>query len=209
MKITKQNAINRIRGIINYALYLDWHTETGDKKAKEIADDFHKGEYGSRSGIFVQVDEAIEFIEYLLTNKEEMKITEETKVKDLIPEGYELDGNKAWKLDTDEEMCIPIKKKEVKDFNWYVKEYFNKIPHGLLPNNIGIKSDFIVGVYEVIPFEIKIGLLKFICDDINVRLNVKITVFEFISGQNPDVYYEEYVKIKSICPKEFLNSIFE
>jgi len=198
MKITKQNAINRIRGIINYALYLDWHTETGDKKAKEIADDFHKGEYGSRSGIFVQVDEAIEFIEYLLTNKEEMKITEETKVKDLIPEGYELDGNKAWKLDTDEEMCIPIKKKEVKDFNWYVKEYFNKIPHGLLPNNIGIKSDFIVGVYEVIPFEIKIGLLKFICDDINCSW------MRIVDGSDKDME-----PIMKICPKEFLNSIFE
>jgi len=139
-----------------------------------------------------------------------MKITEETQIKDLVPEGYKLDTNDISGLSFvqgREYFTVPIKKKEVKDFKWYAKEYLSiKTKEGFVegPYHINI-SDYSVGIYDRVPFEFKIGLLKFICDDLGFNMldyvhGLYVSRLENIAVTNA---------IKSICPPEFLNSIFK
>jgi hypothetical protein len=101
------------------------------------------------------------------------------------------------------EFWVPVK--EEKNFEWYVKEYHTKIHNG---NSVSIIHNLLIENYSNTPFEIKIGLLKFICDDCNCSytliinsLTMKGTGFEF-GG-------EGFSKVKSICPEEFLNSILQ
>lgn len=138
-----------------------------------------------------------------LKKPDKMKITEETKLKDLIPEGYELPEDWQYdfdfKIDLSSGIHIPIKKKEVKDFSWYFQKYL-QTPSGITLNElVTIKQDFVLGTYNAsIPFEVKIGLLKFICDDINLNWR---GVIEYDKGC--------IERISKICPKEFLDSIFK
>jgi len=55
----------RLRQAIEYAKYKAWENEAGDKKAQMIVNSFHSGEYGSKNGIWVQVNESIEALENL------------------------------------------------------------------------------------------------------------------------------------------------
>lgn len=129
-----------------------------------------------------------------------MKITEETKIKDLIPEWYELDIESKYEFyETEQKIRIPVRKKEVKDFKWYCEKYFNEITPCYNENDHGniIESDF-----DHVSFESKIGLLKFICDDLNYSW-LEITDMHLDNPKNPDS------KFTGICPPEFLNSIFK
>jgi hypothetical protein len=113
-----------------------------------------------------------------------------------IPDGYELDSggqNNPNIYDGKPVIFMWLKKVEEKNFNWYVEQY-NLIDKYFL--------DILTGRFAGIPFEIKIGLLKFICDEIQIDLLDYIT--SYISGERmPDQ------RIKNICPKEFLESIFK
>lgn len=139
-----------------------------------------------------------------LKKKKAMKITEETKLKDLIPEGYELDSDMSKKLfghlDCDSNIFIILKKKEVKDFKWYWNEYSKT---GLLRNFEGVCIEFETKHYDNIPFEIKIGLLKFICDGLD------LVYLEYIQHLGNGWGLDKFKKLKDICPPEFLNSIFK
>jgi hypothetical protein len=139
-------------------------------------------------------------------SKGAMKITEETKIKELIPSGYELGTNESGYGDSG--IVLNFKKKEVKDFNWYKDEFFKKsrMIKSLSPEYMGgILYHFSCGgiYYEHIPFEIRIGLLKFICDDL------KMSWREFIEDRHKIGKPNVFGKVYSICPKEFINSLFE
>ena len=62
--------------------------------------------------------------------------------------------------------------------------------------------------FNSIPFELKIGLLKFICDDVGLRWVAFLLAYDrgvdeldkFMAGEKFDL-------IKKIIPKEFLKSI--
>ena len=136
-----------------------------------------------------------------------MKINGETQLKDLIPEGYESSGNACMSLCIGEEhIIISIKKKEVKDFKWYVGEYMNAAYFNIKYKVHGnICDSFRSENFDKVPFEFKIGLLKFICDDLGVPFRL------YLSGEYAESpkYETEIRELKSICPQEFLNSIFE
>jgi hypothetical protein len=134
-----------------------------------------------------------------------------------IPEGYELDGN--LKLVENFEptywrganasiyrpcLYVPLKKKEVKDFNLYIEEYFKAFRHIHISEIIipDLKGLFKENKYLYIPFEIKIGLLKFICDDLGHGKVQFVYVLDCINKK------EVGFKLLEICPKEFLYSIF-
>lgn len=134
-----------------------------------------------------------------------MKITEETKIKDLIPEGYELD------YDSIDKYCskgvpivgsllgVSVKKKEVKDFKWYCREYSKKVDYFDPIREVPFKS--LEDELKSVPFEFKIGLLKFICDDLKDDILMILTLIR--AGQS------NMTKTGKICPPEFLNSIFK
>lgn len=139
-----------------------------------------------------------------------MKITEDTKIKDLIPEGYEPELSSEGKLvvgyydssNTSKIIVIQIhKKKEVKDFKWYAKDYTLKSRNYTEISKLyKLEMQLNANDFDSIPFELKIGLLKFICDDIECDWKLFLDIRE----SKP-----EFTKICAICPAEFLNSIFK
>lgn len=138
-----------------------------------------------------------------------MKITSKTTIKELLDNGYQL-----IQVIKDNEITTITEKAFRKNFEWYYNEYIKlkySSSHGNLLNKSFSKDGcfflelFALKDYKTIPFELKIGLLKFICDDFNIDLRVFIKFLkrEMVNSAN-DIY-----KIDEICPKDFLNSIFD
>lgn len=147
-----------------------------------------------------------------------MKITKETKIGDIIPEGYDLDTTKEvynGSISIGEvgvgNIMIPIKKKEEKNFEWYIEKYFETNFMFFIRDEYEkpMKEKLLDGYFSVIDFEIRIGLLKFIYEDISKNSNIKLPwLYTLVLVQN----YTKHTsrpKIMDICPKEFLDSLFE
>lgn len=58
-------ATKRIRQAVEFGKYKAWNSEVGEQKAMSIVDDFNNGLYGSKNGMWVQVNEAVELLESL------------------------------------------------------------------------------------------------------------------------------------------------
>lgn len=125
-----------------------------------------------------------------------MKITPETKIKDLIKEGYEL-SEKHLEVDGDDDVkriVINLKKKEEKNFEWYKNEYIRYIKK-VCGYELHFNHEWI--------FEYRIGLLKFICKDLNINW------IRFLWRDTAYILESEIDKIRKICPEEFLNSLID
>jgi hypothetical protein len=132
-----------------------------------------------------------------------------------VPEGYELIKDNYFNDLSDNEIldCRILfrKKEEIKDFHYYIDMYMLHTPNNIIDfwgsptANIFLVKQFIQYNFNSIPFEIKIGLLKFICDDIapNDFFSFVIDYCNGCKAKNSD-----YIKIRNICPKEFLESMF-
>lgn len=127
-----------------------------------------------------------------------MNITENTTIKELAPEGMKYVSS----LRGDDYITINFEAKQ-KDFDTYIKEYLTPFLSSELGQSFNDKMIEFYNKkdYSNIPFEIKIGLLKFICDDLKINWYSAL-----IYKYNNLKWYKE---IKNICPKDFLNSIFE
>lgn len=66
--MTDDELISRLRDLRQIAVYLYWQSQPGDKLAQEIIDRIHKS--GDRSGVWVQMDAAIEEVEKRLHKRE-------------------------------------------------------------------------------------------------------------------------------------------
>ena len=139
-----------------------------------------------------------------------MKITGETKLKELIRDEFELDLEKKLIFINTNLIEIPIKRKKEKTFVWYIHEYLNKRTFVEKHTKENIRNE----CWDVVEFEIVIGLLKFICDD----LEIKEIAFELLLNElrlivmndNVDFVITTTVhKITNICPKIFLKSLFK
>jgi hypothetical protein len=130
-----------------------------------------------------------------------MKITTETTIGELAPDGYELmDNNQGggyFNQLRERRIELVFKKKEEKNFDWYVSEYIKKRKFISLDTNL-LKSD-------KAPFELRIGLLKFICEDNNLDFAELLSVGLYALKHEPRKIYEKIRRITSI---EFLASIF-
>lgn len=135
-----------------------------------------------------------------------MNITKDTKIGDLIPEGWVLDIEKSPSSQFDTgylKLSIPTKVEEEKNFNWYVNKYFG-IENYIEGSKYVTFKDYLLSYrYNEVPFELKIGLLKFICDDNDTDL---IYCIYNIKENNPGFGQD---MIRKLCPKEFLESIFK
>ena len=98
---------------------------------------------------------------------------------------------------------------EVKDWEWYVEEYFepgrtNEVKLANPLRNVSntyleaTRENFLEKDFGKI-WEYKIGLLKFICDDLGY--NLPCVLYEIAKERTT------YSKIHEICPKEFLKSV--
>lgn len=63
--ISFEIATKRIRQAVEFGKYKAWNSEVGEQKAQSIMNDFHDGLYGSKNGMWVQVNEAVELMESL------------------------------------------------------------------------------------------------------------------------------------------------
>jgi len=110
------------------------------------------------------------------------------KILDDIPKGMELKGTNIIEINAIKVLFKPIE--PVKDFVLYKRKYLKSIyDSGNASNPLGWD------------FEYKLGLLNFICKDFGVN------VFEFIEAYKIGSSMEKLIKIKDICPPDFLNSI--
>lgn len=95
--------------------------------------------------------------------------------------------------------------KKQKDFDLYVKDYIEHAWKYLLEiDRFVIQEQFKRKEYELIQFEYKIGLLKFICDDLQYEFHN--IVYDLKEGNSQWNYVSV---IKGICPNDFLTSIFK
>ena len=136
-----------------------------------------------------------------------MKITEDTKIKDIIPEGYEIDDSTEGFFD--KLIYFRLKTKPEKDFKWYYEEYLRRnredLARWLTEGANDYTYDLFVGEnYKEIEFEIRIGLLKFICDDLGLTLD---DMYKYLQIYYIDDLSNKYDKIYSIVPHEFLDSL--
>jgi hypothetical protein len=134
-------------------------------------------------------------------------ITEETKIKELIPDGYEYKQSISYAASSDvQKIVIDAKKREIKDFDWYVKKYFDKGLELNMAAHVNYRHALLNGVYYILPFEIKIGLFKFICDDLKVDYAATLHyINNFHSGST--CHQAKYHILYAVCPKEFLESL--
>lgn len=129
-----------------------------------------------------------------------------------IPDGYEYTNNASPAL-FDGVGCVSVmfKKKQTKTFDFYVDEYLrsddcttndmlcNWIPSNLLPR---LKDNLKQNKLQFVPWEVRIGLVKFICKDKGLKL---APVLYNIVGCNEES--SETDKLKQIISNDFLESL--
>jgi hypothetical protein len=125
-----------------------------------------------------------------------------------IPDGYAIDASKEQEFVNKKDkifMAVYLYKQIVKDFDWYVSQYESVLPMSGLNSDIYQKyaTSFINKDYESLPFEINMGLLKYICDDSNVDV---LDFVKWLTKDKPNPN-QDYIKIVDLCPLEFLNTI--
>jgi len=144
-----------------------------------------------------------------------MKITEETKLKELIPEGYEYDPSRLNLTDDSncsyEYIAIPVKQKPKKDFEWYAKEYFNeRISKFTIFEKDKFLEKILYETYKPIPFELRIGLFKYICDDLeidNENMFYFLTEYKNMKANGEKWTTVNFNYLETICPKKYLMSL--
>jgi hypothetical protein len=134
-----------------------------------------------------------------------MKITEDTKIKDLIPEGYEIDHNSTSFPSGSTSIVVPIKRCQNKNFIWYVGQYYvNNLSFLINKSKFEFQDSFISLNYDVIPFGLRIGLLKFICEDLKLTLD---DMYHYLRVYYVDDMPSKFDTIYSIVPSEFMDSL--
>lgn len=136
-----------------------------------------------------------------------MNATPETTIKGLIPEGWEFNGVSDPIIDGDSSI-ITIHMSKIKDMYWYTEGYiaYRDSSNGygtILPEML---EAFEQKKYTDIPFEIKIGLLRFICDDLGIRITRTLGDFEAMQIGNT-ASFQSTQTIIDIVGTDFINSI--
>lgn len=136
-----------------------------------------------------------------------------------IPEGYEIDESKKI---TDQLLwsnghckMIPLKKSmPEKDFNWYVDKYFKTLLNGngeisgslMIGNTRQIINTFLKNDFNNIQFELKIGLFKFVCDDLGLKFTDAIA-YEHLEFGAMINCPGKFTKLLKIIPFDLIQSL--
>jgi len=131
-----------------------------------------------------------------------------------IPEGYEyLKTIPTLGEDADPTYTVFFKPKQQKDFTFYVDEYlnvsgvstidqmsnwFNRDQQERIGNNLKTNQ------FSLVPWEIKIGLFKFICKENKMTFLTALNIISEYEHLN-----EWYITIEALIPSDFLDSIFD
>ena len=132
------------------------------------------------------------------------------KHKTKIPKGYKVEAiteNYSDKQNGKAVINIWLKKKEPegKSFQWYLIEYEKKIRNISNLYELDVEIPLQMRNFTSIPFEFRIGLLKFICDDLCLQRHEYIEILAILSYKQ-ELSSSRMDKIRQICPKEFLET---
>ena len=135
----------------------------------------------------------------------------------ILPEGYEvLDQVVTTEINSNNPLIMILtKKKKGKTFDFYVDEYLRSdynttndmLCNWFEPQQIEtIKKRLKYENFKVVPWEVKIGLLKFIAKDIHLPT---IEAIKYSNSFMADGYphMEKLHRLKLICPNGFLHDI--
>lgn len=123
-----------------------------------------------------------------------------------IPNEYEVSGYDMNKDNT--MMCVVLKKKQQKDFNYFIDEYLREDPfttkdeisnHLFTEDIKEIKTKLRSGDYRWVPWEIKIGLFRFICNEIKVDMTCMTNNLKISADQSHT----------KLFPMEFIDDLFK
>lgn len=128
-----------------------------------------------------------------------------------LPDGYEFDhvaspilGNGGGAL------TVILKKKQQKTFDWYVDQYLDvsagstndELRNWLDNDDLKTMSERLkTKQYNLVPWEVKIGLCCFICNEIGIPWS------EYIHQFNGTVYCDEIKQVNDIVPDGFRDDI--
>jgi hypothetical protein len=181
---------------------LDLFMKNDVSQEKEETDTFYEQQMKNAAKQFKKDMENL----FKSSHKNDMKITPKTTIEEILEDGdingyyvedVKIDKNYG-KLPGDYILNIKLKiKKPEKNFEWYVKEYL-LLKHHICEN----KTDDIVNW----SFEYKIGILRFICDDL--KISFKDVLFN-LCGYKVDFEIKSFEILFKICPKEFITSILK
>jgi hypothetical protein len=133
-----------------------------------------------------------------------MKITPDTKIKYLIPEGWEIDNDNSSSI-SDQYIVIPLRMLPKKDFMGYAKDYYNRHLNRLTSTHMESFIECLYSEnYEGIPFVFRIGLIKFICEDLKLTLD---DMYHYLRVYYVDDMPSKFDTIYSIVPSEFMDSL--
>ena len=130
-----------------------------------------------------------------------------------IPENYIRDGIKTNFQEQGDGIALAVvqfKKKQTKDFSFYIDEYLradNCTTNDMLCNWMTsfvideLKNNLKQNKLQFVPWEVKIGLVKFICRDKNISLK------EYLYPKVTDVNYQVCDEIGSLLSDDFKRSI--
>ena len=128
-----------------------------------------------------------------------------------IPEGYEY-SHMAQPVLTNGGgvLSVMLKKKNIKTFDFYVDEYLRSddcttndmLCNWIQPYSVvNLKNNLKQLKFGFVPWEVKVGLLKFICNDLRYNFTLALKI---LSDEPKNAWY---TKITSIVPVGFLESI--
>ncbi|MHB8871831.1 MAG: hypothetical protein ACYC5G_05245 [Candidatus Doudnabacteria bacterium] len=131
-----------------------------------------------------------------------------------IPDGYEFD-HMAPPILSNGGGCLNVilKKKNVKNFDFYVDEYLRadcNTTSDMLCNWMtsfeidDLKGSIKQNSFQFIPWEVKIGLVKFMVKDMGLSFGSAL-----FNVYNPNVNSNTNEKLIQICPVGFLESIIK
>jgi hypothetical protein len=131
------------------------------------------------------------------------------KIEYEYPDGYKCEKVEKKFYGDVYELVHIFKKEKVKDFDWYINEYFKR---GCILDGFKLPTEWAEGwlrnhLYHLVSFEIKIGLIKFICEKIDVHFQSFMHELIHLKQDGTEMTIENK-EIQKICPSGFLNSIF-
>ncbi len=128
------------------------------------------------------------------------KITEETKIKDLIPERFDLDKSRNPYSLRGKWLYIPIKLKE-KSFEDYVKEFYQRFDPDTSEALYMMKID-----PKDLSMQNKLGLLWYIAEDKGADWHDWVDLQALIEDENYDVASDTATSVYELFPSSFIES---
>lgn len=137
-----------------------------------------------------------------------------SKIEYEYPDGYKCERVDKKFYGEYYELVHLFKKEEVKDFNWFVDKYFggDKIlgKYRFSEDTVAeIKGKYKEGMYDLIPLELRICLLKLICKEFNYNFNA-VMYSIYSDGENVRLSSKDFADIQTIldiCPCLFIKSL--